>query len=390
MADVIESATPVAEQVIDNGVPQELREQMNLALGITPPPVEQSNEQQAAQVVAHTQETVFSFDKFKADFGYEKPEDVFAEITELRNLKANPPQPQPQEIKFENEVSKTLFEALQAGKLEEVYSSLNQQMLLNRLSSVEVSKETAPDIVKTGMQLKYKDLTADEINYKFNKQYGIPPKPVQGSDEMDEDFQTREQAWQAIQQDKMMELLIDAKLAKPELESAKAGIKFPTVEKVDDPAYQAYLEYQKSIQDNNAARVQAYNEYKTFTPESIEAKLNFKDENNKIDFDFNFKPDGESFSKAIELASDVDKFFDTYTNSDGTPNRKRFLEDIYFAMNKDKIIREAINQGKNAMLKASLPDNSGNQGMNRQPIVTAGEPSELDKQMQLAGVKKSF
>ena len=81
------------------------------------------------------------------------------------------------------------------------------------------------------MQLKYKDLTADEINYKFNKQYGIPPKPVQGSDEMDEDFQTREQAWQAIQQDKMMELLIDAKLAKPELESAKAGIKFPTVEK---------------------------------------------------------------------------------------------------------------------------------------------------------------
>ena len=59
-------------------------------------------------------------------------------------------------------------------------------------------------------------------------------------------------------------------------------------------------------------------------------------------------------------------------------------------MNKDKIIREAINQGKNAMLKASLPDNSGNQGMNRQPIVTAGEPSELDKQMQLAGVKKVF
>ena len=46
-----------------------------------------------------------------------------------------------------------------------------------------------------------------------------------------------------------------------------------------------------------------------------------------------------------------DKFFDTYTNSDGTSNRKRFLEDIYFAMNKDKIIREAINQGKNAMLK---------------------------------------
>jgi len=55
-------------------------------------------------------EPKFKFDLFKEKFGYEKVEDIFAEIEKARTVKDVPPQPQ--EIKFENEQSKKLFEAI--------------------------------------------------------------------------------------------------------------------------------------------------------------------------------------------------------------------------------------------------------------------------------------
>lgn len=387
MADVIESvpANGTMQQTAVE-LPQELKEQMNLALGIKPEPPAQSSEPGAIDNSGQppvVQETPFTFDKFKTDYGFEKPEDVYAEITALRELKNNPPAVAAPELKFENDLSKQIFEALREGKLSEVYSSLQQQTMLEKLSSVEVTKDTAADIVKTDMQFKYKDLTPEEINYKFNKQYGVPPKPVQGSDELDEDFEARERSWNEVAQDKLMELLIEAKLAKPNLEAAKSKIIFPNVEQSSDPAYQAYLESQKSIQEMQALKAEAHKEYQTFTADLIKGeKINFKDEDNKIDFDFSFEPVGESFKNSVDLASDESKFFALYENSDGTPNRKQFLSDIYFARNKEAIIRAAIKQGVTAALKANLPDNSGNSG--RQPITNAPELTELDKQMQMA------
>jgi hypothetical protein len=122
--------------------------------------------------------------------------------------------------------------------------------------------------------------------------------------------------------------------------------------------------------------------YKALTPKAVETKINFKDEANKIGFEFQFEPDAEGFAKAAQTASDADLFWKEFMNSDGSPNRVKFLDAIYYAQNKEKILMSALNQAKNATIKASLPDNSQG-GLVRQ-IPQTQEPNELEKNMRAA------
>jgi hypothetical protein len=125
--------------------------------------------------------------------------------------------------------------------------------------------------------------------------------------------------------------------------------------------------------------------YKALNSKAIETKINFKDEANKIDFEFQFEPDAEGFNKAVDIACDADLFWKTFINPDGTPNRQKFLDAIYYANNKEKVLMSAMNQAKNATIKSSLPDNT--QGGLIKQMPQTQEPNELDKMMRqsLAG-----
>ena len=93
-------------------------------------------------------------------------------------------------------------------------------------------------------------------------------------------------------------------------------------------------------------------------------------------------PDAERFKKAVEIASNADLYWQTFTNPDGSPNRTLFLESIMYALDKQSILMAAMNQAKNATIKAQLPDNSQG-GLVRQ-IPQSQEPNELDKYMHAA------
>lgn len=316
------------------------------------------------------------FGIFKEKFGYETPEVLMQELESLRAFKAAPPVA---ELKFENERSKRVAEALQAGNLKEVHEVLDQQMKIDRLTGAEMTSEIAADIVKLGMQIKYKDqnLTPAEINYKFNKQFALPPKPGMLPADDQEEYDQRVAAWQSQVDDRQMELMIEAKLARPDLLAAQSKLVFPTINRPEDAAFQ---NWQTLVQENDRLSAEATQAYKAFTPKSIETKMNFVDEANKIAFDFSFEPDPDSFKSAIEMTSDISLFWKSFQHPDGTPDRKAFLEAVYFAKNKDKVILAALNQSKNATIKASLPDNS-NGGLVRQ-LPQTQEPNELDKMMR--------
>jgi hypothetical protein len=327
---------------------------------------------------AATQDTAVTipdyFTPWKEKFGYESQEAAFKDIEELRAFKAAPVIP---EFKVADDASGRLLRALAAGKTDEVYNYLHGEMQINKLLTAEVSKENASDIVKMGMQLKYKDLTPDEINYKFNKQFAMPSKPVQGMDEEEGEYQLRVNEWQTVVNDKQMELMIEAKLAKPELQNAKSNFVFPEIE---TPIDEGYIQYKKMLEDKPKEDEAMRADYKALTPKALETKINFKDEANKIDFSFQFEPDAEGFAKAVDAACEADLFMQTFSNPDGTPNRQKFLDAIYYANNKEKILMAAMTQAKNAAIKSTLPDNSQG-GMVRQ-ISTNQEPSELDQMMR--------
>lgn len=350
--------------------PTQVQEEVNINTG---------NKQDAVLTPSEVPQTSF-FDTLREKFKYETPEEAISKIEELNSLKNKPASA---EVKFENEFNEKLFKAIQGGKHKEVSQLLMQQEKLESLTTTEVNKDTASDIIKLSMQLKYKDLTPSEIEYKFNKQFSIPKEPIQRIDEDDEDFETRKSDWKETVQDIEMTKIIEAKLAKPELEKAKSSISLP---EIDNPVDEDYLQYKKLLEEQSKVDEDVLKAYKSFTPKEIETKINFKDEPNKIAFDFQYEPDSESFNKSVDMALNFDLFFEKFKNQDGSPDRKKFLDAIHFAVNKDKILMEAIKQTKNATIKSFLPDNS-NGGGNKYTPQSNTESSEIDKLMRasLAG-----
>lgn len=386
MADeLIQQAAPETNtEVQTQAAPEmDLAAHMRIALngGIDPQNTETlvaaDGAQEAGAATVATDASVSDpFGLFKEKFGYETPDAAIKEIEELRAFKAQPRLP---EFTVPDTESAAILRALAAGKKEEVWKALDHEMRIERLLTSEVNKDSAVDIVKMGMALKYKDLTPDEINYKFNKQFAIPSKPIQSLEDDETDFQQRLSQWQDIVNDKQMELMIEAKLAKPELQNAKGKLEIPDIE---TPVDEGYVQYQKMLEENARLDAETKAAYQKITPKAVETKLNFKDEANKIAFEFQYEPDVEGFKKAVEIASNSDLFWQTFANPDGTPNREKFLDMIYYATNKEKVLLAALNQSKNATIKASLPDNSQG-GLVRQ-IPQSQEPNELDRQMQMA------
>lgn len=389
MADVIENQPQQSTEQQQQAVfQQELAQNMAMALGTKmPEAVAQGNgsaaaatEEGAAAESAAVVVPEFKFDTFKEKYGFQKPEDIEAEITELRQLKANPPKSEPT---FENEENKKFYQSVAKGDRKAVAAILLQQERLDELVSAEVTKDTAAAIIKMGMEVKYKDLTKDQIEYRYNKIHGNPKEPVQKDTEDDDEFKARVDQWKDEVADKEMERLIEAKLVKPDLEAAKTKLVLPDISSEVDPEY---IQWKNSLEANRERDEKAVQMYKAFKPEDLKFTLDFIDEANKINSKFDFIPDAESFRKAQELVTDIDKFDSLYTNSDGSPNRKQWMLDVYFLANKEKIISEAMKQAKNATIKAQLPDNSQG-GMVRQ-LPTQVEMSELDKQMAAAGIAR--
>jgi len=355
-----------------------LADHMRIALngGIVPENTQSATEVEQQPVAQVSTEASVNdpFGIFKEKFGYETPDAAIKEIEELRAFKAQPRTP---EFTVPDSESAAILKALAAGKKEDVWRALDHDIRIERLLGSEVNKDSAVDIVKMGMALKYKDLTPDEINYKFNKQFAIPPKPTQALEEDDTDYQQRLSQWQDVVNDKHIELVIEAKSIKPELQNAKGKLEIPDIE---TPVDEGYIQYQKMLEENARLDAETKAEYQKITPDEVETKLNFKDEANKIAFEFQFKPDADMFSKAVDIASDGEKFWGLFRNSDGTPNRKLFLESIMYALDKNKVLLSAMNQTKNATIKAQLPDNSQG-GLVRQ-IPQSQEPNELDQMMR--------
>lgn len=385
------------EQPQANQIPQELREQMSMALnlpqndplyvapqindnGIAAPSKELINTDKQSGTKSPEQQPITNpYDLIKEKFQYETPEAAIKEIEELRALKANPASAQ---IKYENEESERLHKAILAGKRDEVAAILNKQAQIEKLTALEVTKDTAAEIVKTGMQLKYKDLTTDEIEYKFKKQFSLPPKPVfNDAEETQEQYEQKVSTWQEQVNDKTMELMIEAKLAKPEIEAAKTKLELPAIQpEVDND----YLQWKKEQEEDKVADVQTKEAYKNFTPDKIDIKFDFNDEANKINFQYQFKPDETSFKETIDALTNG-KFYDQFYNSDGSPNREKWFEFVYKGLHADKLITSGIIQGSNARLKAQLPNNNSTVRLMPQEH----QMSELDKQMELAGIKRA-
>lgn len=337
------------------------------------------------------EEIVDANDWLKREFNWESTDAAKAEIEELRKLRETTSSKA--DIEFANEQSAKFFKLLQDGKEDDLYSFLEQKKKIDRLSSAELNAATAADIIKLNMQQKYKDLTPSEIEYKFNKQFGISQRPQQKDIETDEEYQERLQSWESQVKDTETEMFIEAKLAKPELEKYKSELILPEIQFEGTQSAQGPTQEELEAQEVliNSFKQNAQTALKSFDGFSVSVK----DEEVEIPLSYAVS-DEERKVVSAQLDRFADANFDAnvvlaerWLKEDGRGgyeiNTSQVIRDLSLLQSEGKVNQKFVNDAAAKRLAEHIRKTSNTTVTSRNTAQSTFNPeqrSELDKQVE--------
>jgi hypothetical protein len=315
------------------------------------------------------------------ELGFKDWESAKTEIDELRKSK----NAAPKEFEFANETSKAFFDYVKEGKEDELYTFLNEKKKVERLVSGEVNENTAAEIIKFGMQQKYKDLTPDEIDYKYNKQFALPPEPTQTFEETDDEFAERKNEWSEKLSDAKKELMIEAKLIKPELDKYKAELVLPNISQkaeVNNVPTQEELAAGKKFSENYLQNVETF--MKSFDGFSME----YKDEDVAIPLNYALSED-EKKNVAEKLNSLAENDFNAnaifaqrWVNEDNTLNVAQIAKDVAKLESEDRVSQKFVNDAVNKRLveyRKKVSNINVDGGNSQKTFAPEGEKNDTQK-----------
>lgn len=285
-------------------------------------------------------------DWVKQEFGYDSVEVAKQELEQLKKLKEQTPTKE--EIKFANEESERIYKSLTEGKVDELYDFLNKQKKIDRVLNEEINENNAEEIIKLNMQNKYKDLTADEIDYQFNREFKFPKKPSQTLDQTDDEYEETLTEWQNECKEIQKGMIIQAKLAKPEIAKLKSELVLPTIStQPQNQPTKEELELAEKWQKDYESSVEA--EYKVFDGVKITAKCG------DAELPISYMPT-ENDKVALKdklLDFDAVKYLEQrwVEPTNQTVNVKKAISDLYFLDNKDAILQKVANDAAAQMFE---------------------------------------
>lgn len=287
-----------------------------------------------------------------------------------------------QEIQWANDESKRLFDAIREGKEDEVYKYLNQKQQLSKLENYDISDANqAAEIIRANLQFKYKDLSTQEIDRLFSRQYSMPAQPQQTDLQTDEEFAAVMDQWKQQVQEKQQDMIIDAKLAKPELSQFKSQIVLPEIQKPQVQQAGPTPEELAAMEAGRKAYLGAveagYQNFKGFT-------VTAKDGDVQLPISYGINPEELNASKQTIEDFNVNDFFaKRWFDEQGNPKVTLMQEDLYSLANRDKIHQKIANEAA-AQMKAHLIKNQNNinlKGVNPElgPLPTNNAPENVSQ-----------
>lgn len=288
------------------------------------------------------QDEIVNADEYlKSTLGFDNWETAKTEVEELRKFKANPTST---ELKFENENSKKLFDAIKANKTDDIYEILNTQ---KRLSDAD--NMLAKDVIKLHIEQTNKHFKQADVEDVFEEKYAFPSKPIQALDEEDNEYNSRLTTYNNVVEKINRKIDRDAVTAKIELAKLKTELKLPEIPETENPEQENYKTYQANLQIAEQERIVLEESLSKLKEKDISIKLNFNDEASKMKFDIDFQADKDGFSKARDAAYNYTNFLaKNYYKEDGSPIVDKLTKDIYIAQNLDKVITESVKQAVTA------------------------------------------
>jgi hypothetical protein len=313
---------------------------------------------ESQETTDQTQQSTFDPNQFlKERFGFESVEQAEEEFKKFKEPK--------DEFKFQDEISKTLFDAIKEGKTDDVYEILNQQKRLDKLISSELTPDLAVEIIKTNIQNKYKDLTSEEVDLLFYDQYFVPLKPEQGYDESDEDYATKVKTWQSQVDYLDKKMMIEAKVIRPELTKLKSELKLPDIyrESEQDAREEAELREEAEMmqQARSIYEKTLDSEFQSFSGFTVSVK----DEDVEIPISFNVAEEERLSMKNSLTDFDSDSYFgERWFAEDGKPKVQQIMADKYLLENYTKILQKVANEAASQRMLAHLKK-TGNININQ-------------------------
>ena len=314
-----------------------------------PPPQEETKVEEPSSAPQ-----AFDSNQFlKERFGFESVEQAEEEFKRFREPK--------EEFKFQDDMSKTLFDAIKEGKTDDIYEILNQQKKLDKLISNELTPDLAVDIIKTNIQNKYKDLTSDEVDLLFYDQYFVPSKPEQAYDDSDEDYATKVKTWQSQVDYLDKKMMIEAKVIRPELTKLKSELKLPDIYGEAQQEAESREEVEKMQQARSIYERTLDSDFQSFSGFTVSVK----DEDVEIPISFNVAEEERLAMKNTLADFDSDSYFgERWFAEDGKPKVQQMMADKYLLENYNKILQKVANEAASQRMLAHLKK-TGNININQ-------------------------
>ncbi len=309
--------------------------------------------------------------QIKENLGYESWDDAKAALAELKALKETAQTPA--ELKFANEQSKQLHEAILAGETDKVYEILDTQKKLSAVNDMN-----AADAIKLHIQQTNKNFKPVDVEDVFEEKYSYPEKPEQKLEETDDEFSQRENKWKVAKEKVDRRIERDAANAKTELQKLSAELKLPEIQKAGSK--NDVTDESQKIEIDRLQK-EATDFYSKLSPKDIQMVFKFNDEASKLAFDILYEPEKDGFDNAVQMAKDPDKFWGEYLAEDGSPKRIEFLRDLHNGRNIQKIVSEVIVQAVNQERIRALKSQK-NIGDGTQRNFTLPPVSDIDRLRQ--------
>lgn len=333
MAESLWNLNPTAYQNIDPAQAQEQSTQE-----VAPPAAE-----------APPQDDIIDLDVyFQREFGM-NPDDFKTKWDEFNKPK-DPVTPPEQKWVYDD------------SKEEEIYTYINQKRQLERLEQYDVADANqAAEIIRANLQFKYKDLKPQEIDRLFTRQYSMPSKPEQTLEQSDDDYAASVERWQQQIQEKQQDMIIDAKLAKPELSQYRSQIVRPEIQqpKVQQagPTPEELAAMEAGRKAYLGAVESGYQNFKGFT-------VTAKDGEVQLPISYNISQEELVASKqSLQDLNVTDFFGKRWFDESGNPNVTLIQEDLYSLANRDKIHQKIANETA-AQMKALFIKSQNNIKLN--------------------------
>jgi len=375
-----------APEVKQENIQQSLNEQLASAMW-NDTQVQQPEKKEEVPAVAATpapeaDETIGVDEYFNREFGVTNAAEAKQKWQEYLELQKN--QSKPAEIKFENEDSRKYMDAILNGKTDELYDILHRQRELGRIEKLPLEKTgEALDVLRTNLLYKNPNLKPEDVDFLLEETYAKPAKPLQVAEQTDEDYKLQLRAWEQQVQRIDRKMIIDAKLAQPEIAGYKSKLVLPEIPKseaANPEADQKVLEAREAFRNNFSQALEGgYQNFKGFT---VTAK------DGEVELPINYSISSEELNASKEMLSnlDVNGFLDKrWFDDKGNPNITLMQEDLYLLQNRDKIFQKIANEASAQRFKHQLKiqNNINPNGVNGGGA-SNGAPDQKQVQQKLA------